>query len=65
MSEQYRYGLFLNPQRRDPVLTDLGEAERQAKKMSVDNRGTPVAVWDSDDRTLKLFAGYEEFEPAR
>ena len=65
MSERYRYGLFLNPQPKDPSITDLAEAERQAKKMSVDNQGAPVAVWDKDDRTLKLFAGYEEFEPAK
>lgn len=64
MSAQYRYGLYLNPQPGDFWLTDLAEAERIARKMSVDNQGTPVAVWDENDRTLKLFAGYEEFVPA-
>lgn len=65
MSERYRYGLFLNPQPTDKWLTDGAEAERLAKQMSLDNRGTPVAVWGEDDRTLKLFAGYEEFVPAQ
>lgn len=65
MAERYRYGLFLNPQPRDQWLTDVSEAERLARRMSVDNQGTPVAVWDQDDRTIKLFAGYEEFVPAR
>lgn len=65
MAERYRYGLFLNPQPGDKWLTDVSEAERLARRMSVDNQGTPVAVWDQDDRTIKLFAGYEEFVPAR
>lgn len=65
MSEKYRYGLYLNPQPSDLWLADSVEAERRAKKMSVDNQGTPVAVWDENDRTVKLFAGYEEFVPAR
>lgn len=52
MSEQYRYGLFLNLQPNDPVLTDRVEAERLAKKMSVDNQGAPVAVWDQKIRHL-------------
>lgn len=64
-SERYRYGLFLNPQPGDPCITDLAEAERLAKKMSIDNGGTPVAIWDSDDTTLRLYAGYEEFLPAK
>jgi hypothetical protein len=62
---RYRYGLFLNPQKRDPVVASLEAAESEARKMSLANNGTPVAVWDSSDRTIKLFAGYEVFEPAR
>ena len=65
MSERYRYGLYLNPQPNDSWLTDLAESERLARQMSVKNQGTPVAVWDENDQTLKLFAGYEEFVPAR
>lgn len=65
MIQKYRYGLYLNPLPNDSWLTDLSEAERLARKMSVDNQGTPVAVWDENDQTLKLFAGYEEFVPAR
>ena len=65
MGMRFRYGLYLNPQPNDFWLSDLAESERLAKKMSVDNQGAPVAVWDEDDRTLKLFAGYEEFVPAR
>lgn len=60
----FRYGLYLNPQRHDPVTPTLDEAELRAKQMSVANNGAPVAVWDEQDRTLKLFAGYEEFVPA-
>lgn len=61
----YRYGLFLNPQSNDPIVESLDAAERQARQMSLANNGTPVAVWDASDRTIKLFAGYEVFEPAR
>lgn len=63
--QRYRYGLFLNPQKNDPFVEDLGEAERLAKEMSINNHGTPVAVWDESNKTLRLFAGYEEFVPAR
>lgn len=65
MSKQYRYGLFLNPQPNDPQLSDLAETEQLARKMSQDNQGAPVAVWDEDDHTLQLFAGFEEFVPAK
>jgi len=65
MNQKYRYGLYLNPQANDARLTDLTESERLARKMSIENHGTPVAVWDADDRTVKLFAGYEEFVPSR
>lgn len=65
MSQRYRYGLYLNPQSNDSWLTDLAESERLARQMSVDNQGAPVAVWDENDRTLMLFAGYEAFVPAR
>lgn len=61
----FRYGMYLNPQKNDPRVVSQGEAEKEARKMSLDNNGAPVAVWDANDRTLKLYAGYEEFEPAR
>lgn len=61
----YRYGLYLNPQPNDPIVQVQSEAEEKARELSVKNNGTPVAVWDNQDRTLKLYAGYEEFEPAR
>lgn len=61
----FRYGMYLNPQKNDPCVVSQGEAEKKARKMSLDNNGAPVAVWDANDRTLKLYAGYEEFEPAR
>lgn len=63
--QRYRYGLFLNPQSNDPFVEDLSKAERLAKEMSINNNGTPVAVWDDSNKTLRLFAGYEEFLPAR
>lgn len=59
----FRYGLFLNPQPHDPKVSDRDIAEREAKALSVANNGTPVAVWDENDRTLALFAGFEEFKP--
>lgn len=59
----FRYGLFLNPQQNDPKVSDRDIAEREAKALSVANNGTPVAVWDENDRTLALFAGFEEFKP--
>lgn len=65
IAEGYRYGLFLNPQPGDVWCANVSEAERMARKMSIDNQGTPVAVWDANDQTLKLFAGYEEFEPVK
>ena len=61
----FRYGLFLNPQPQDPVVDCRETAEAEARQMSLANNGTPVAVWDSSDRTIKLFAGYEVFEPVR
>jgi hypothetical protein len=62
--ERYRYGLYLNPQNNDEWFSDLAIAESKARNMSIANLGTPVAVWDSNDRTIKLFAGYEIFVPA-
>ena len=59
----YRYGLYLNPQPNDPIAESLAETETKARLMSVNNNGTPVAVWNDNDETLKLFAGYEEFTP--
>lgn len=59
----YRYGFYLDPQPSDPALTDLVEAESQARRLSVENNGTPVAIWDDANNTLKLFAGYEDFIP--
>jgi hypothetical protein len=61
----YRYGLYLNPQPGDPVVDFREAAEAKARQMSLANNGTPVAVWDSSDRTIKLFAGFEVFEPVR
>lgn len=65
MPEFFRYGLFLNPGKSDPLVHSQEVAEAKAREMSLNNNGTPVAVWDSRDRTIKLFAGYEVFEPAR
>lgn len=65
MGDRYRFGLYLNPQPGDCWTSDLAEAERLAKTMSIHNNGTPVAVWDENNQTVKLFAGYEEFVPAR
>ncbi|WP_152456554.1 hypothetical protein [Microbulbifer sp. THAF38] len=59
----YRYGFYLDPQPNDPALTNLVEAESQAKRLSAENDGIPVAIWDDADKTLKLFAGYEDFIP--
>ncbi len=59
----YRYGFYLDPQPGDPVVIDLNEAETNARKLSVENGGVPVAIWDSADKTLRLFAGYEDFIP--
>ena len=60
----YRYGLYLNPQPNDPAEDTEQLAVEKAQAMSVTNNGTPVAVWDNQDRTIRLFAGYEEFVPA-
>ena len=57
--------MYLNPQKGDPCVACQDEAEEKAQQMSIDNNGAPVAVWDINDRTLKLYAGYEEFVPAR
>ena len=62
-SNSYRYGFYLDPQPDDPVVIDLSEAETGARKLSVENGGVPVAIWDGADRTLRLFAGYEDFIP--
>ncbi|WP_196160778.1 hypothetical protein [Reinekea sp. G2M2-21] len=62
---RFRYGMYLNPQDNDPTLDDQVEAENRARELSIVNKGAPVAVWDANDRTLKLFAGYEEFVPDR
>ncbi|XZZ38034.1 hypothetical protein ACJJI4_23760 (plasmid) [Microbulbifer sp. TRSA002] len=40
----YRYGFYLDPQPNDPALIDLVEAESQARRLSVDNDGTPAAI---------------------
>ena len=61
----FRYGLLLNPNEDDPKSESLREAEQCARKMSTDNNGTPVAVWDENDNTLVLYAGFERFEPAQ
>jgi len=60
----YRFGLFLNPQPSDSAETTEALAADKARAMSIANNGTPVAVWDDENRTLRLFAGYEEFVPA-
>tara|TARA_R110001583_G_scaffold42134_9_gene133985 strand:- start:377 stop:565 length:189 start_codon:yes stop_codon:yes gene_type:complete len=60
----YLYGLFLNPQDGDPAEETEQQAAEKALAMSIANKGTPVGVWDDSDRTLRLFAGYEEFVPA-
>jgi len=61
----YRIGLFLNPSDNDPSEALQSDAEKKAREMSVSNNGTPVAVWDENDQTVKLYAGYETFEPAK
>ena len=59
----YLYGLFLNPQPCVPCLPTQQEAEQAARKMSLDNLGAPVAVWDETGNTVTLFAGHEVFKP--
>lgn len=59
----YRDGFYLDPRPSGPALTDLVEAESQARKLSVENNGMPVAIWDESNNTMKLFAGYEDFIP--
>ena len=61
----FRIGLFLNPDDNDPSVELQADAEKKAREMSVTNRGAPVAVWDENNQTVKLFAGYETFEPAK
>lgn len=61
----YRYGLFLNPSDNDPSVELQADAENKAREMSIANNGAPVAVWGENDQTVKLYAGYEAFEPAR
>lgn len=62
---KYRYGLFLSPGKTDPSVDDLQLAETKAKEMSNRLNGEPVAVWAENDVTLALFAGFEQFKPAR
>lgn len=62
---KYRYGLFLNPGQKDPEVDSLNDAEKKARDLSLMNNGAPVAVWDEQDNTVCLFAGYEHFAPVR
>lgn len=61
----FRYGFYLDPQPDDPVASNLTEAESKARRLSIDNGGAPVAIWDNADNTLRLFAGYEDFIPIK
>ncbi len=61
----FRYGLFLNPSRDDSRSESLQAAEKGAWQLSRDHNGEPVAVWDQNDNTLVLYAGFERFEPAK
>ena len=63
--DSYKFGFYLDPQSDDPAVADLSDAETRARKLSVDNGGAPVAIWDSTDNTVKLFAGYEDFTPVK
>ncbi len=57
--------LYLKPNDNDIYLESQQDAELKAHEMSISNNGTPVAVWDDNDRTVKLFAGYEVFVPSK
>ena len=61
----YRFGWYFDPQTDDRSVDNLVEAEQKAEEMSLRNSGNAVAVLNDKDRTIKLFADHEAFEPAR
>ncbi len=63
MTNVYRVGLYLNSQDNDPSYEGLDSAKSEARKLSDFNNGTPVAVWNMEDKTIYLYAGNEEFQP--
>ena len=64
-AELYRFGFYLDPQPDDPSVVDIHVAESLARKMSVENSGLPVAIWDGNNNTVKLFAGYQDLTPVK
>ncbi|MEM0550511.1 MULTISPECIES: hypothetical protein [Aeromonas] len=60
---KYRYGFYLFPKPDDATTNDLDDAEQKAKALMSANNGAPIAVWDDNDQTVTLFAGYETFKP--
>ena len=59
----YRFGKYLNAQPDDKLEVCIEVAKDKARQLSNDKQGSPIAVWNEDDRTLFLYAGYEEFAP--
>lgn len=57
----FRYGLYLEPQKDDPVVDKIELAEQEAKQMSVNNDNALVAIWDEDEKAIMLFAGEQSF----
>lgn len=61
---QFRVGDFLHPKDTDPIVDGLEAALNHARELSTQKQGNPVAVWDANDNTITLFAGYQQFNPA-
>lgn len=59
----YRFGDFFAPKETDPITQSLEDALKQARALSSQQQGNPVAVWDANDNTVALFAGYQKFHP--
>ncbi|MDN3385102.1 hypothetical protein QL995_20975 [Pseudoalteromonas sp. APC 3358] len=57
----FRYGLYLEPQKDDPVVDKIELAEQEAKQMSVNNDNALVAIWDEDEKAIMLIAGEQSF----